>query len=250
MAMNTFRPLLTLQVILALSSFAQSFLQVPLKIPQNAYRKNLSLAMSPDKIDISPNPDTGRNVEGLDSSTFSIHRVTCDSSKESPILREGVAELFKLYFEELYDLGCDLGFQGFKSEWTDLPGKYDFKKRGGLFVAIEKSAKEGSNSDVALQSSQIVGCIAIRPLTDRCGEVKRMYIRKAYRRNGLGKKLALAIIEHAWSDECNYDEIKLDSLERLAQAVSLYEKLGFERIPPYCECPEEDHVCMNTFKSK
>ena len=200
--------------------------------------------MSTDKTDSSPNhADTGSSSRSsetniLESSSFSIHRVTCDDSKESPSLREGVADLFKLYFEELYDLGCDLGFQGFQSEWTDLPGKYNFQK---LFVAIE-SAKEESSVDVTtasttLQSSQVVGCIAIRPLTESCGEVKRMYIRKSHRRNGLGKELALAIMKHAWSEECHYEEIKLDSLERLGEAVRLYERLGFESIPPYCECP-------------
>ena len=255
MAATNFLPILAIQVILALSSFAYSFPLIPSSknSPQNAFRKSLSLTMSTDETDVSLNPNKGSNVESLDAPTFTIQRVTCDTSKESPTLREGVAELFKLYFDELFDLGCDLGFQGFQSEWTDLPGKYDFKKRGGLFVAIQNGSKEGSNSDESLgvlQSSQIVGCIAIRPLTESCGEVKRMYIRKSYRRNGLGKKLALAIIEHAWSDECNFDEIKLDSLERLADAVSLYEKLGFERISPYCECPEKDHVCMNTFKSR
>jgi len=33
-------------------------------------------------------------------------------------------------------------------------------------------------------------------------------------------------------------------------AVKLYEGMGFQRIPPYCECPEDDHVCMNMFKKK
>ena len=228
--------------------FSQSFGLEPLKISSSAKKKQ-SVAMS-------TNDNTAHHsiecddLTSLDVPSFKIQRVTCDASKESPYLREGVAELFQLYFEELYDLGCDLGFQGFQTEWTDLPGKYDFNKRGGLFVAIENEPKTVPDSDEpseALQSSQIVGCIAIRPLTESCGEVKRMYIRKSHRGNGLGKKLALAIIEHAWSDECNFDEIKLDSLERLTAAVSLYEKMGFKRILPYCECPEKDHVCMNTF---
>jgi len=46
-----------------------------------------------------------------------IIRVTCLEGEPS-VLREGVVDLFKLYFEELYELGCDLGFQGFQSEWV------------------------------------------------------------------------------------------------------------------------------------
>jgi GNAT superfamily N-acetyltransferase len=74
-----------------------------------------------------------------------------------------------------------------------------------------------------------------------------MFIRKTHRRAGVGKKLAETIINHAW--EMGYNEIKLDSLERLSAAVTLYENMGFQRITPYCECPEEDHVCMALYKN-
>jgi len=125
-----------------------------------------------------------------------------------------------------------------------LPGKYDFNQRGGLFAAIQ-----GQGQEPTIASTQdVVGCIALRPMeqTDTCGEVKRMYIRNSVRRNGIGHLLAATIIDHAW--ENGYTELKLDSLERLKGAVSLYERLGFTRIPPYCSCPEVDHVCMNLFK--
>lgn len=141
----------------------------------------------------------------MSSSKVEIVPVYCNND-ESPLLRKGVTELFKLYFDELYRLGCDLGFQGFQSEWADLPGKYDFTKKGGLFVAVDNN---GSLSD----SAQVVGCIALRPLEDECGEVKRMFIRDSHRRKGIGNQLAESIIYHAWQQ--GYREIKLDSLERL-----------------------------------
>lgn len=177
--------------------------------------------------------------------TTEIVAVKC-TSDEPPVLRQGVTELFKAYFDELYELGCDLGFQGFQSEWTDLPGKYDFEKKGGLFVAITKPANEEIDLHNLEHSKYVSGCIAIRPLDEKCGEVKRMYIRKTHRRNGIGKIMAEKIISHGW--DLGYEEIKLDSLERLTGAVKLYEGLGFNRIDPYCECPEDDHVCMNIFR--
>lgn len=225
---------------------------------------------------------TTTNETSSSSTIVALIGVLCDSEKDaSPIFREGIKDLFQLYFNELFDLGCDLGFQGFQSEWTDLPGKYDFAKRGGLFVAVELPKTSLSNRmdtglskgyenervviiqpgmdlpdassggklvDILKDKSQVVGCIAIRSLTETCGEVKRMYVRKSHRRFGIGKLLAKHIVDHAWN-ECGYEEIKLDSLERLNGAVTLYENLGFSRIEPYCECPEEDHVCMNMFKS-
>ena len=50
-------------------------------------------------------------------------------------------------------------------------------------------------------------------------------------------------MKHAISKD--YRVVKLDSLERLAGAVRLYEREGFERCEKYVECPEEDHVCMS-----
>ena len=121
---------------------------------------------------------------------------------------------------------------------------YDFTKRGGLFLAVCVD-----NGDLPKETSQIVGCVAVRRFSQLCGEIKRMYVRKEYRRLGVGRLLTQAIIDHSWGDECKYDELKLDSLERLEGAVRLYEYFGFQRIPPYCECPETDHVCMSKFKS-
>lgn len=103
--------------------------------------------------------------------------------------------------------------------------------------------------DLLTEKEQIVGCICLRPMPDpQCGELKRMYVRKTHRKKGVGKLLANEIINYAW-EVCQYDELKLDSLERLNGAVTLYENLGFSRISPYCECPEDDHVCMNKFRS-
>jgi len=241
----------------------------------NKNSNNLPLQMSARQ---QPQADYSKRTS---TETIAIVGVTCSTLDKSSHLQSGVADLFKLYFEELYELGCDLGFQGFQSEWADLPGKYDFQKRGGLFVAVAinlpsapiqsedvKSREDGDDdflfvspgSDLPevcgttlggglTDSLQVVGCIAIRPLTETCGEVKRMYIRKSHRRCGVGKLLANAIVEQAWGEQCKFEEIKLDSLERLVGAVKLYENMGFQRIEPYCDCPEDDHVCMNLFKN-
>ena len=213
--------------------------------------------------------------------TIAIIGVTCNPSFDpSPsILKEGIQDLFKLYFDELYHLGCDLGFQGFQNEWIDLPGKYCFNNKGGIYVAVEIDYYEHHNDNdcdnnndhhhhhfVVIQpgttdtneklqqliqnKNQVVGCIAIRPLTNNCGELKRMYIRQSHRRLGIGKELAKCIMDYGFDvDKCDYMELKLDSLERLKGAVGLYEDLGFRRMEePYCECPEDDHVCMNLFR--
>jgi len=140
--------------------------------------------------------------------TISIVPVRCNG-KEPPLLKQGVAELFQLYFDELLKLGCDLGMlQGFQSEWDNLPGKYDFLSRGGLFVVITASTTASLSS-----TDEIVGCIALRPLEGCCGEIRRLFLRQEYRRQGIGKQMTQAIVEHAWKE--GYQGIKLESFGRL-----------------------------------
>jgi len=230
----------------------------------------------------SVNSDPPQTSPPKNPKNVAIFKVTCDKN-ENEILKLGVVDLFKLYFDELFDLGCDLGFQGFANEWIDLPGKYDFHNQGGLYVAVEllpplppplsdneekrnghDKKEENIRVDLSdryhLQNGRdkvdtsvppfdvknVVGVVGLKQLNKSCGEVKRMYIRKSWRRFGIGKMLAEAIIMRSW--ECGYEEIKLDSLERLVGALKLYENMGFKRIPPYCECPESDHVCMSLTK--
>ncbi len=105
-----------------------------------------------------------------------------------------------------------------------------------------------TEDDVLIKSSQIIGCVAVRQYSEACGEMKRMFVRKGFRNIGVGRRLTQTVIDHSWSDECKYDELKLDSLERLDGAIRLYEYFGFQRIPAYCSCPETDHVCMTKFR--
>ena len=252
--------------ILPLSSSFQVFQVANQRLSNKGTIQDLKMTASSSSSSSSPSTSTSKK------STIALVGVTCNSEKDpSPILREGITDLFKLYFDELYDLGCDLGFQGFQNEWIDLPGKYSFEDRGGIYVAVEIDMGDNGDdseeevltiqpgmdlqhsklklADLLKDKNQVVGCIAIRTLTESCGELKRMYIRKSHRRLGIGKLLAKCIMNHGWDkDGCNYQELKLDSLERLGGAVTLYENLGFQRIDPYCECPEDDHVCMSMFR--
>ncbi len=71
---------------------------------------------------------------------------------------------------------------------------------------------------------------------------------KGSRNIGVWRRLTQTVIDHSWSDECKYDELKLDSLERSDGAIRLYEYFGFQRIPVYGSCPGTDYVCMTKFR--
>ena len=61
--------------------------------------------------------------------------------------------------------------------------------------------------------------------------MKRLYVRRAFRRFGLGRLLAEALIARARSG--GYSLMLLDTLDDMEAARELYTSLGFEEVPPY-----------------
>ena len=96
---------------------------------------------------------------------------------------------------------------------------------------------------VAYDGDQAVGCAAIKRYDDESAEVKRVFIREEYRRQGISKEL-MKLLEQT-AKEQGYSCLLLESGEILAEAMALYRKIGFTVIPnygPYVNMPES--VCM------
>lgn len=130
-----------------------------------------------------------------------------------PALCATARELFLEYAEMI---GTDLEYQGFSAELDGLPGPY--KPPFGALL-------------VALIDEEVAGCVAMRPLDDHTGEMKRLYVRPAYRSFGLGQRLVESVIEA--SRAAGYRELRLDTLASMSAAQGLYQRLGFVEIPPY-----------------
>lgn len=138
-----------------------------------------------------------------------------------PVTTQDEIEATRLMFREYADLlGVDLCFQGFQAELDALPGKYA-PPGGTLLIAVHDGAP--------------AGCVAVRDLEDRVCEMKRLFVRPEFRGFGLGRQLASAAITS--SRELGYSIMRLDTLDRLTEAMRLYERLGFRRIPAYYENP-------------
>jgi len=138
-------------------------------------------------------------------------------------------ETARILFREYADsLGIDLGFQNFESELAELPGKYA-DPAGCILFAVAKD--------------QVAGCVALRPLAEGICEMKRLYLRPAFRGTGLGRLLATRVMEEARG--MGYNAIRLDTMRSLMKgAIGLYRDLGFREIAPYCENPMPDAMFM------
>ena len=134
---------------------------------------------------------------------------------------DAVRDIFREYASTL---GVDLCFQDFESELAQLPGDYA-EPRGALLIAEVEGA--------------LAGCCALRPLDNadypNASEMKRLYVRKAFRGFGLGRELAEAMLDRA--RQAGYACVLLDTLDDMESARALYTDLGFEEIPPYYHNP-------------
>ena len=136
---------------------------------------------------------------------------------------ESAAELAQaatIFREYAASLDVDLCFQNFEAEVASLPGEY---------------AAPAGHLLLAYVDGELAGCAALRALSDadyaNACEMKRLYVRPAFRRFGLGRALAQALLDEARG--VGYSAMLLDTLDEMESARELYASLGFEEIPPY-----------------
>lgn len=138
----------------------------------------------------------------------------------TPATPEQLAATRLLFSEYAEQLGIDLCFQNFEAELADLPGEYG-APHGMLLLA--------------LADGEIAGCCGLRALDSvdypNAAEMKRLYVRKAFRGFGVGRQLAEAVLDAARM--AGYHSVLLDTLDDMESARALYAELGFSEIPPY-----------------
>jgi GNAT superfamily N-acetyltransferase len=136
---------------------------------------------------------------------------------DTPAQFDAARAIFREYADSL---DVDLCFQGFEAELAGLPGEYA-APRGLLLLAY--------------LDDELAGCGAFRALADvdyaNACEMKRLYVRRPFRRFGIGRVLAQALMDRA--TEAGYSSMLLDTLDEMESARGLYATLGFEEVPPY-----------------
>jgi ribosomal protein S18 acetylase RimI-like enzyme len=135
----------------------------------------------------------------------------------TPALLDEARAIFREYANSL---DVDLCFQDFEAELASLPGEYTAPQGALLLATVD---------------GEVAGCGALRPLpgcdyANAC-EMKRLFVRPAFRRFGLGRLLAQALLDRGL--QAGYSAMLLDTLDDMEAARGLYASLGFEEIPPY-----------------
>lgn len=139
-----------------------------------------------------------------------------------------VPDVRQLFLEYADSLGFDLCFQGFKEELENLPGSYA-PPRGRLYLASV--------------GGEFVGCVGLRPLDRLVGEMKRLYVKPAFRGHGIGRALVYQLIMDA--RQIGYDRMYLDTIETMTEAMALYRSVGFEECEPYSYHPVPGTRCFS-----
>ena len=141
---------------------------------------------------------------------------------------EDIQHARELFEEYAASIEISLCFQNFDKELAQLPGQY-VPPAGRLILAIE--------------NSQVAGCVALRPIGEGVCEMKRLYVRPNFRGRGLGRDLTARIMSEA--RDIGYKVMRLDTLPgKMDLALGMYRSLGFREIEPYYPNPVAGAVFM------
>ena len=117
--------------------------------------------------------------------------------------------------------------QNYEQELRDLRGKYG-EPEGRLYLAE--------------WDGETAGCAALHRLDETRAELKRLYVRPAFRGHGIGRLLTEKIISEARL--AGYRVLQLDTQPFLPTALRMYQRMGFEEMPGYNDSPLESTIYM------
>ena len=106
----------------------------------------------------------------------------------------------------------------------------------------EKYGEPAGRLYLAAWDGETAGCVALHPLEGDLAELKRLYVRPAFRGRGIGRALTERIIADARAE--GYRTLQLDTQPFLPEAIRLYQKLGFAEMKGYNTSPLPETIYM------
>jgi len=138
---------------------------------------------------------------------------------------ENIAQARNLFREYACMPGVAPCVEDFEREVSALPGSYA-PPDGRLLLAFNEGADSAEGA---------IGCAALRKLHEQVCEMKRVYVRPAFRGHGAGRTMVEELIKEARS--MGYKRLLLDTLPIMDKAHKLYRSLEFREIPSYQKNP-------------
>jgi ribosomal protein S18 acetylase RimI-like enzyme len=126
------------------------------------------------------------------------------------------------YQDDAWFVDRVFGHQSLDSELKILPATYGPPNGKTLLASID---------------GQVCGAGAYHRLGDGTCEMKRLFVSEKFQGHGIGRRLCAALIASATEE--GYELMRLDSANRLKEAIGMYRSFGFEICKPYRSYPEE-----------
>ncbi|MEU0899215.1 GNAT family N-acetyltransferase [Streptomyces massasporeus] len=148
--------------------------------------------------------------------------------KAAPVDTGDARELLKEYEQELFQRWSG----PLRHDQTEAPAaSTGLVPPDGLFL-------------LARVNGSPAGCVGIRALSPGVGEIKRMFVRPAFRGRGVGRSLLTAV--EAEARKLGHTRLRLDTMEELIEARGLYASSGYIEIAPYTTNPYIRHWLEKT----
>ena len=144
-----------------------------------------------------------------------------------PVNDAQLQDAIHLFSEYANSLNISLDFQNFNEELNIINAMYG-SPTGCLLLVYDKE--------------QAIACAAYRKIGEGICELKRMYIKPDFRIQGIGQQLVELLCNKAKQN--GYFLMRLDTLDSMLPALSLYRKNGFKEIEAYYHNPNEGVVYM------
>jgi GNAT superfamily N-acetyltransferase len=135
--------------------------------------------------------------------------------------------------------GARLDDEAVRTMLAEWDAELGFSPKGGSHVQVSDFAPPNGAFVVATENGTPVGCGGLRCLTPSTGEIKRLFVPKAHRGRGIGRRL-LDALEHE-ARRRSLRELRLDTDGGNPAALALFLIAGYHAIPDYNGNPYARH---------